>query len=182
MRNKGFETTFMSPISKNTTTFCGYAFVDDSDLLQASGANSTLNDPDTTLTDMQKAIDCWEAVAKSTGGAIATDKSWWYVIHFNWKNGQWSYGNLDNVITESLTCKDKDGIRRELKYLPSNQSEEMLGVFLSPDGSNDRQIKKLKTKTKELGELVRTGHLDRHESWTTLTHVAINQLNIPYQR
>ena len=176
MRNKGFETTFMSPISKNTTTFCGYAFVDDSDLLQASGANSTLNDPDTTLTDMQKAIDCWEAVAKSTGGAIATDKSWWYVIHFNWKNGQWSYGNLDNVITESLTCKDKDGIRRELKYLPSNQSEEMLGVFLSPDGSNDRQIKKLKTKTKELGELVRTGHLDRHESWTTLTHVAMKSI------
>ena len=66
MRNKGFETTFRSPISKKLTNFCGYAFVDDSDLLQSSGANSTLNDPDTTLEAMQKAIDCWEAVAKST--------------------------------------------------------------------------------------------------------------------
>ena len=92
MRRKGFETTFRSPITKILTKFCGYAFVDDSDLLQSAGANSTLNDPDTTLISMQQAIDCWEAVAKSTGGAIATDKSWWYIIHFNWK--------MDNGHTE----------------------------------------------------------------------------------
>ena len=125
---------------------------------------------------MQQAIDCWESVAKSTGSAIATDKSWWYAIHFVWKNSQWSYGTLDCIPTESLTCKDKEGIRRQLKYLQSNQSEEMLGVFLSPDGSNDKQIEKLKLRTKELGELVRTGHLDRNESWTTLTHVALKAI------
>ena len=52
----------------------------------------------------------------------------------------------------------------------------MLGVFLAPDSSNDTQVKKIKEKTKKLAELVRTGHLDRHESWTTLTHVALKSI------
>ena len=138
MKKRGLSTTFCTPISKQTLDLCGFAYVDDIDLFQVSGTHSNSNNPEHTIGRMQSAIDCWEGVATSTGGAIASDKSWWYIIHFNWDNGKWSYGNLSNIINDTLTCKDKDGIRRELKYIDSSQAVEMLGVFLSPDGKNDK--------------------------------------------
>ena len=49
-------------------------------------------------------------------------------------------------------------------------------MFLAPDGSNKEQIKKFKEKTIKLGELIRTGHVDRHEAWTALSVVAIKTL------
>lgn len=39
---------------------------------------------------MRKAVNYWESVAKSTVGAIATDKTWWYFIHFDWEDEKWS--------------------------------------------------------------------------------------------
>ena len=101
---------------------CGFAYVDDTDLLQTAGTTQHFNDPDRTIRNMQKSIDCWEGVAKSTGGAIATDKSWWYIIHFDWDGSKWSYGSLNNVLEDELSCLDKDGVRKNLKYIPSSQA------------------------------------------------------------
>jgi hypothetical protein len=58
-------TSFTSPITKDTTKICGFAFVDDLDIIVSSG-NS--NNPIKTLEKMQYAIDCWQGVAKTTGG------------------------------------------------------------------------------------------------------------------
>ena len=55
----------------------------------------------------------------------------------------------------------------------------MLGVFLAPDGNNKWQIKEMKKKTEYLGELVRTGHLDKHEAWSSLTLVAMKSIEYP---
>ena len=103
---------------------------------------------------MQESIDTWEAAAKTTGGSIAVDKSWFYLIHFEWQNGQWSYGDMTNVLKDDLNCKDKNGERQHLQYIKPDQAQEMLGVFLAPDGNNTQQIKEMKKKTKYLGELI----------------------------
>ena len=52
----------------------------------------------------------------------------------------------------------------------------MLGVYLAPDGNNKEQIKQMKKKTTRLGEMVRTGHIDRKESWTALNAVAMKSI------
>ena len=115
---------------------------------------------------------------QSTGGVIATDKSWWYSIHFDWKDGQWSYGSTYQLMIDSLKCNNKDGISQNLKFIPSDTAEEMLGVFLAPDGNNKEQVKqfKFKSKTTYLSELICTGHLERSESWIALNHVVIKSL------
>ena len=82
LRQKGFSTKFNTPITKQTLELCGFAYVDDTDLLQSSGTKSFYNNPEQDMERMQNAIDCWESVAKSTGGAITTNKSLWYCIYF----------------------------------------------------------------------------------------------------
>ena len=129
--------------------------MDDTDLLQASRTHQNNNNPDFTMERMQESIDTWEAAAKTTGSSIAVDKSWFYLIHFEWENGQWSYGDMDNVLNDELNCKDKNGRQQHLNYIRADQAKEMLGVFLVPDSNNRQQIKEMKKKTTYLGELNR---------------------------
>ena len=176
MRNMGLQTHFQAPISQEELDICGFAFVDDTDLISALG---NLNDPDATMKKMQEVVDCWEGVAKTTGGALAPDdpnKNWFYLIHFNWDNGKWSYGNMDSVVEEELSAKDIHNRRWQLKYIHPSSAQEMLGVFLAPDGNNKRQIEEFKKKTSKFSEYIRTGHLTRHEAWTTLTTVALKSI------
>ena len=95
------------------------------------------------------------------------------------KKVKWSYGNLDELLNHELSCLDKDGNRLFLKYLQANEAKEMLGVFLAPDGNNDKQVEEMIKKTKYLGELVCTGHLDCHEASTSLTAVALKSIEYP---
>ena len=176
MKQRGLTTTFTLPISKDQLDLCGFAFVDDTDIFQATGKGKFYNDPEETMIRMQSAINCWEKAAKTTGGAIATDKSWYYLIHFSWEHGIWKYSNLDGLINDSLSCKDKSGNIHQLQYIPSNQAVEMLGVFLAPDGNNEKQVSEMIKKTSKLGELIRTGHLDHSEAWTALSTVAMKSL------
>ena len=90
LHKRGLATDFTTPITNEVMKLCGFAFVDDSDIVASSGGS---NDPITTIKNMQTNIDCWEGVAKCTGGALAPDKSWWYLIHYKWdKEGNWRYG------------------------------------------------------------------------------------------
>ena len=69
---------------------------------------------------MQENIDCWEGVAKCTGGALEPKKSWWYLIHYQWdKYGNWKYGDNEGFENNSLTARDKSNHRVDLEYLPT---------------------------------------------------------------
>jgi hypothetical protein len=113
--HQGCATSFTSPITQDTTKICGFAFVDNSDIIASSGGNHNLLH---TLERMQSAIDCWQGVVKFTGGAVEPSKSWWYLIQFKWDNGNWQYQLRNNMIEDiRLTAKDKDDQHIDLKYL-----------------------------------------------------------------
>jgi hypothetical protein len=40
---------------------------------------------------MQKDVDHWEGGLRTTGGAIFTEKSYWYLIHFEWRGNKLKY-------------------------------------------------------------------------------------------
>ena len=134
LHNQGLSTTFTPPISAtNPLDICGFAFVDDSDII-ASGEGR--NDPMATIKNMQETIDWWEGVAKTTGGALEPSKSWWYLLHYEWnEDGTWKYGDLPRDCT-NLTARDKNNERVELKYIPVSETQTMLGVDLAPNGEN----------------------------------------------
>ena len=177
LHKRGLVTSFNTPISQNKIDLCGFAFVDDTDIVADSRGT---NDPNDTISAMQLRIDCWEGVAKATGGALAPDKSWWYLTHFEWdKSGRWRYGGIDNLEIGKLSARDKDNDRVELKYLPPSEAKKMLGVYLAPDGNNDQQVIKMKEKAHKMAEYVRVGHINKGEAWTALTTMAMKSLEYP---
>ena len=173
MRKHGLETHFSTPITKQEIDICGFAFVDDTDIVAAL---ENRNDPEATMCRMQEVVNGWEGVAKSTGGALAPDKSWFYLINFDWQDGKWSYSKMEQGEYGHISARDSTNVRRDLKYLDPSMAQEMLGVFLAPDGNNKKQIEEFKKKTVKIGEMIRSGHLDKNEAWTAMNTVAIKSI------
>ena len=55
----------------------------------------------------------------------------------------------------------------------------MLGVRLVPDGNHREQLQHMKEKMKNFAELIRTGHVTRHEAWISLTMMSMKSLEYP---
>ena len=175
LKKNGIATRMLSPITKDELELAGFAFVDDADIITMSDSN----DPKETLKKMQEAINCWEGVAKVTGGALAPQKSWWYLISFKWeKDGSWTYETVDDK-TETLMARDKDDNWVKLKNIGVNEAKKMLGVFLAPNGADEKQKQEMITKTTALGDKIRTGNLTKNETWMALNLVAIKGIEYP---
>ncbi len=175
LHNEGLHTSFVPPINtSDKLDICGFAFVDDSDIISAA---NNKNDPETTIKNMQETIDWWEGVAKTTGGALEPSKSWWYLIHFDWEDGDWKYGDAPEGAL--VTALNKDNERVELQNIPVSKTQTMLGVDLSPNGDNKMQIEILKKKMNTMAEKIRTANLNHNETWTALTTMAMKTLEYP---
>ncbi len=62
LRSKGFGQSFTSPITHSHIRLAGYAFIDDSDLLQVLSALQSVG---LAVVSLQKAVDTWEADLKT---------------------------------------------------------------------------------------------------------------------
>ncbi len=102
LKARGFGFKFTNVMSQEHFSFVCYAFVDDTDLLHSS-------EPDIGLAglveEMQSVVDTWEGGLRASGGALVPDKSYWYLIHFTFRNNQWSYNSIDNT-PGTLTIRD----------------------------------------------------------------------------
>ena len=173
MKQHGLQTHFETSISRQDLELCGFAFVDDTDLIAATDYS---NNPSNTMEKMQDVADGWEGVAKSTGGTLSPDKCWYYLIHFDWDNGKWSYGDDSKLEGQHISIKNVNDQKKTIKYLDSSKAEKMLGVYLAPDGNNKEQVEHFKLKTQSLADKIRSGHLDRFEAWTALNTVAFKSI------
>ena len=76
LHKRGFGCEIISSISKQLLVLVGFAYVDDCDLMH-KGRN-----PCEVLTSMQNLINSWGSLMEVTGGALCTDKSWYYLIDY----------------------------------------------------------------------------------------------------
>lgn len=172
MHKRGSATKITSPITGNTSEICGFAYVDDTDLV----AMIENNNDETVITNrMQKIVNDWEGVAKTTGGALSPGKCWCWVIKFGWKSDTWYYEDTTKSHIR-MTVKDEKDIDRDLILLHPSSAREMLGVSLAPDGNNKRQIEIAKEKMRKLSEQIRVGHLNKHEAWISLNSITMKTL------
>ena len=161
------------PISGREVHIVGFAYVDDSDLF----AYSQEHDIDYTMKKMQTIIDTWERAAKVTGGALAPIKCWWYLSYFEWDSeNNWKYGELPKNTHRKLTTIDANDKEAELQYLASDTAQEMLGVFIAPDGNNVEQVKQLKEKASRSSAMIRKSQVYEHEAWIGLTSMAMKSI------
>jgi len=88
LRAKGFGCEIVCPLSNSFVKFVGYAFVDDTDIIQSALFNS----PQDAAALLQQALDTWEHSLKLTCGAIVPEKTVWWLIHCY--NKHWIHGNI----------------------------------------------------------------------------------------
>jgi hypothetical protein len=106
--SKGFGCKFSSPISQDTLQFIGYAFVDDTDVIE-SKLNRNYAE---VVKNLQQAVDTWEGGLKATCGAIVPEETFWYLIDFKWNSGSWYYKSIDDC-PGTIYINDIDGNRKE---------------------------------------------------------------------
>jgi hypothetical protein len=136
----------------------GTAFVDDSFL----GVTSTYRwDPALTSVEnhneeiaqimgqLRHLAQHWECLLFSTGGAIITQKSHWYILTWRWKNGNTS---LLNSVPSLSTLNFTSGYETRahpVPSLPATSAYCTLDIHISPSGSQTQQIKVLRSHANE---------------------------------
>ena len=69
LKDEGFGVQFCSALSKDAFELCGFAYVDDADLLQTGHCAKEVSK------NLQAALTTWEEVINATGGAMAPSKT-----------------------------------------------------------------------------------------------------------
>ena len=172
MHHRGSATTITSPLTGSKTDICGFAYVDDTDLIAMLDQT---NNKEATTKRIQTVVNDWEAIAKTTGGALVPRKCWCWIISFGWKNDTWYYEDTTKSQLQ-VSVKDDEGTAQTLEMLRPDQAKEMLGVRMAPDGNNKEQITAVKERMNELAEHIRVGHVNKYEAWTALTLIAMKSL------
>jgi hypothetical protein len=169
---------FAIPISQIALELCGFAFVDDTDLVCTIDKHSSSV---ATLEKMQTMVDTWEGTAKTTGGAIETSpaKSWWYMIDFKWDKGISSYVDHTENTNMILTARNKDGIRDTLTYVAPHVATKMLGVYLAPTGDESTQRTAMIEASNTLARKFGPAPLTQFSAWTALNCIAYSKLSYP---
>jgi hypothetical protein len=157
----------------------GITFVDDSSL----GVTSTYAPPSTlsateqvraeashTIQLLSNLAQHWERLLFSTGGAINLQKSHWYIMTWNWLNGKAHLATAaDAPGSISLTTGDNT-YRDIIPRLAPTDSFRTLGVYLSPSGTQRRQIQILR------------GHADSYYSNVTNSTFTPEEAIISYSQ
>ena len=177
MRTEKLGAHFISPLTKEKIQFVGCSFVDDTDLV------CTSFDSDDTLEDlhpqMQRAINTWEGGLRATGGALVPEKSWVYPIKYTWNDkGDPTLEKIENLEV-AFTVKNAAQDLKSLTLTPPSDAKETLGVFLSPDGSNTKQVQYLKNKVLQWSDKIRTHHITPNNALLSIQTTILSTLKYP---
>jgi hypothetical protein len=177
LRKEGYGAFFKAAISGNEIRLVGYAFVDDTDLIQTG--ISSMDSFASVFTQAQKALDRWEALIKATGGALAVSKCRWWAVDFAWNaDGSWQYRRTVEL-PGVLRALDHDNIRKVVPRLDHTEAYETLGVFVAPDGNHQVEYEYLMTKAKRWADKLRTATLREHETAVALKATILKTLEYP---
>jgi hypothetical protein len=133
MIKKDRTATFKAPMSRQTLNIAGLAYVDDTDLV-SSGVGKTEKQ---IVTHLRKMARLWHSSLIVSGGSLRPEKCYWYFLRFTWKKG------IPHLIKEQENYSmslSRDQQAPEIKYLPPNKAQKVVGVFINPDGSSNEQF------------------------------------------
>jgi hypothetical protein len=166
MKTAGFGFSLLTALSIVCIFFVCYAFVDDTDVLHTA---KDVNIPSSiVLTETQVVVDHWEGGLQATGGALVPSKSYWYLINFVWKTDHWTYTTIAEVPGDITIHTVEGDACTTLRCFKPHHAEETLGVYLAMDDNNVAEAKKLRQKTEEFADCIRTGFISWNDAWTAL--------------
>ena len=129
-----------------------FSFVDDTDLPVAGERHST---GESIAPLFQSALDRWAGGLTVTGGELAPEKLWCYLVDFIWTGTKWRYRSIAEMPAE-FTLTDKDGNRHPLVRLEVSEGRKSLGVYIAVDRNEKAQKKYLIEMARTYAEQIRT--------------------------
>ncbi|MGL5936442.1 MAG: hypothetical protein ACRCZI_12575, partial [Cetobacterium sp.] len=173
MREEGYGYSTWSLIRKRAITVVCFAFVDDTDLIHAT------QDPTVStnqmLQDAQEALTLWEGLLQGTGGALAPEKSYWYLVEVIRHKGKWTYAR-EKQRPFDMTLKQGTIKNTRLEVY---QAKKALGIMSRPDGKMTDEFKYLKLRVREWCDALRTRRLTPEEAWYSLHATILRTLEYP---
>jgi hypothetical protein len=139
----------------------GFAYVDDTDLLQI---NNTVEE---VVRNMQKKLDEWNEVIAATGGILSPSKCWWYLVTFEYVAGRWkACSPINNDF--HLWIKAESRRRVSIRHVDTTTGMNMLGVCLAPAGNRRDHVEMLRDKAVRWANSMKQSNANLEEVWTAL--------------
>jgi hypothetical protein len=161
LRNMGFGFSYITHLSNQFIRCVGFAFVDNTDLLQVLHHNSSREE---VTKNLQESLDLWEGILSAKAGDIVPEKNFWYQVDFTWNRGEWRYKTIVESPAELSVCNITGHIW-VIQWIEVTQAEETLGIFMAPNGTSSGQLAKLEKLVAQWVISMKTGHLTKQEMW-----------------
>jgi hypothetical protein len=161
-------------LSHHEYSFIAYAFEDDTDLVTSHHEHNVA----LIVQCLQASLDTWEGSPNATCGVVVREKTFWYLIDFQWDNGKWRYKTTAET-PASISVRNLEGERRTIKRYEVFEAQETLGIHLAPDGSTDAQADKMRDMAQRWADEIRTGKIACDESWLAIQSTIWRTLSYP---
>ena len=173
MKAAGFGYEHWSVIKRCAITLVCFTFVDDATLVHSN------NDPriptEIVLQEAQEALNTWEGLLLATGGHLAPEKSYWYLLEIIRDRGKWRFASKTSHPGELYL---NNGTFTN-KQLEPSQPQEALGIMCSLDGSMKAELKYLRGKVDKWCDAVRTKKILAGGAWYCLTSTIMKTIEYP---
>jgi hypothetical protein len=87
---------------------------------------------------MQMLINLWTSLMEVTGGLLAPEKCWTYMVDYIFKKGKWTTCNRQQEHT--LHIPTKQHRQHLIQQVDTHTGSNMLGVVMAPNGDNSDHI------------------------------------------
>ncbi len=123
MRDARFYVSVIAAISLQQRHIVGFAFVDDTDLCIA-GPHIT---NDNVVHHMQASVNNWEGYLRATGGALVPEKSFWYLLEYQYIGNKWRLASKQQH-RGNITVRNSKGKVVIIPWLDTTKAWRTLGV------------------------------------------------------
>lgn len=158
-KTEGFGANMIDPITLAVTLTIGCLYVDDTDIYVF---DDTLTSAHSVWRKAQAAVDLWARLLMATGGAIKAEKSFWYLLDYAQKDGEWI---LVRNHRQRLTVPSPSGKPAVLPPKQPDDAERTLGVLHAPCGGHTAHLDRLFSKTERWTNDIKNGHLPSTLAW-----------------
>lgn len=168
-KEHGFGAKLNDLVTKALIHSIGCLFVDDTDLYTLESRLRSALEVHRTA---QQAITLWSSLLSASGGAIKTEKSFWCMIDYVCKNGEWSYAPLRQYpLTISLDGKEEVIAQRSIM-----DADKTLGVYHCPAGGHAVHLQKMREGVFEWLGQMKNGKLPPALIWQSYLKQLLKRL------
>jgi hypothetical protein len=121
----------------------------------------------------------WEKLLFSTGGSINLQKSFWYLVAWNWKNNKATLAMIGQTPVELLLTSGYSTIQEQLPRIEPTQAFKTLGVYILASGCQNRQMEILRTSSQHYYDHIQNSTLSPQEAYTSYALYLCPRLSYP---